>query len=267
MSKRILSDKDRKTLLAKYKEDKLNDAPANISDKVLIENYGTDEQKALLATPAPKAGTATTNQTPTADNGNGNTPAATPTPSPATNDEGNDSGKVGADKEREHQVAEYKRLYGVEPNADWETGEITAYNVTKTNEIASAERNNPQRQEYIDALNQYITLHGGQAPTTQLTYDDLIAANEQKTLELSQPSANAPTPAATPTVQDNAGSFEGKPMPNLTATTTNKDVEKIACIHKDGRKKEFSKFTYDNYVSKDQDWKRVPQEPIEVQGL
>lgn len=266
MSKRILSDKDRKALLAKYKEDKLNDAPANISDKVLIENYGTDEQKALLATPTPKTGAATTNQTPTANNGNGNPPASTTTQDPANN-EGNDSGKIGAEKEREHQVAEYQRLYGVAPSEDLSTSEITAYNVTKINEIAAAERNNPQSQEYLDALNRYIELNGGQAPTTQLTLDALIEANEQKALELQAGNTQASTTTQAIANDLKAGTFEGKPLPNVTATTTNKDVDKIECIHKDGRKKKFTQFTYDQFISKDKDWERVPQAPKEVQGL
>ena len=56
---RILSDKERSILLKAYKDDRMKDAPANISDKTLIENYGTNEQKKLLSgftptEPAPK---------------------------------------------------------------------------------------------------------------------------------------------------------------------------------------------------------------------
>ena len=54
-----LSDKERSILLKAYKDDRMKDAPANISDKTLIENYGTNEQKKLLSgftptEPAPK---------------------------------------------------------------------------------------------------------------------------------------------------------------------------------------------------------------------
>ena len=45
---RILNDKERADLMAKYKDDRLKDAPHNITDKTLIENYGNDAQKALL---------------------------------------------------------------------------------------------------------------------------------------------------------------------------------------------------------------------------
>ena len=64
-STRYLKDKERTDLLAKYKADRENDAPANISDKTLIENYGTDEQKALLAASTKKAGEAAKAQEPT----------------------------------------------------------------------------------------------------------------------------------------------------------------------------------------------------------
>ena len=45
---RILNDKERAELLVKYKDDRMHDAPHNITDKTLIENYGNDAQKALL---------------------------------------------------------------------------------------------------------------------------------------------------------------------------------------------------------------------------
>ena len=45
---RILNDKERAELLVKYKDDRMRDAPHNITDKTLIENYGNDAQKALL---------------------------------------------------------------------------------------------------------------------------------------------------------------------------------------------------------------------------
>lgn len=259
MSKRILNDKDRKALLAKYKDDRMNDAPANISDKVLIENYGTDEQKALLATPATQAGEAKQNQATTPSVGSENPPATPTSQEPNVNEDG----KIGADAEREHQVAEYKRLYGVEPSAELPTNDIAALNLTKQNELDAAARNNPQSQEYIDELNRYISLHNGQAPATQLSFDELYNANEQKVVELSQPQPQTPAPA---NKQFEEGAFERK-LPNVTATTTHKDVEKVSCVHKDGRKKQFTKYTYEQFIAKDKDWKLVPQAPKEVQEL
>ena len=80
---RILNDKDRADLMVKYKDDRLKDAPHNITDKTLIENYGNDAQKALLqkagggvapAKQEPQATenkTANTNANPATDAGNG----------------------------------------------------------------------------------------------------------------------------------------------------------------------------------------------------
>lgn len=274
MSKRILSDKDRKTLLAKYKEDKLNDAPANISDKVLIENYGTDEQKALLPAPTTQAGAAKSNET--ATNGNGN-PAPTPATTTNTNtQEGgvSDEGKVGADAEREHQVGQYKELYDVEPSEDLSTAEITALNVTRINENFRNAPADPTAQEYIDALNRYLELHDGVAPATQLNLYSLLEANEQKEGHLKTGGgvvAPAATPA-TPTQEQIAddlktGNFHGVPLPNLQSTTVNKDVEKITLVNKEGKTKEFTKFTYEKYMLNDKNWKPLPQEPIEVQNI
>ena len=80
---RILNDKERAELLVKYKDDRMHDAPHNITDKTLIENYGNDAQKALLqkagggAAPANQTPQATENKTantnPASDAGNGGT--------------------------------------------------------------------------------------------------------------------------------------------------------------------------------------------------
>lgn len=43
-----LTDDERVELRSKYKADNLRDAPANIKDKTLITNYGTEEQKQRL---------------------------------------------------------------------------------------------------------------------------------------------------------------------------------------------------------------------------
>lgn len=93
MSKRILSDKDRTDLLKKYKEDKLNDAPANITDATLIKNYGSDDQKALLET-APKPAEGKKDETPNSGNGDATNGAI-----PATEQPGNVEGSVDAKQE------------------------------------------------------------------------------------------------------------------------------------------------------------------------
>lgn len=51
MSNKFLTDPERLELLKKYQDENLREAPANILDKTLIDNYGNDEQKARLASP------------------------------------------------------------------------------------------------------------------------------------------------------------------------------------------------------------------------
>ena len=51
MAKNFLSNAERLELIEKYRADKLNEPPKNISDKTLIENFGTDEQKTRLQNP------------------------------------------------------------------------------------------------------------------------------------------------------------------------------------------------------------------------
>lgn len=263
MSKRILNDKDRKALLVKYKEDKLNDAPANISDKTLIENYGTDEQKALLPAPTTQEGAAKPNET--ATSGNGNQPAATPSPT-TTQEGGVNDGKSGADAERELAIEHYKELYGVEPSEDLPTIEIQALIVTKENENYRNAPADPSSQEYVDALNRYLELHDGVAPSTQLNLFGLLDANEKKEDHLKAGGGTvAPVPAATPSV---APAVEQSiPMPNLTATTTHKDVEKVTLVNSAGKTKEFTKFTYEKYMLNDKEWKPLPKAPKEVEQL
>lgn len=44
-SNKTLSAEERQSLLAAYKQERLKEAPANISDASLVEKYGSDEQK------------------------------------------------------------------------------------------------------------------------------------------------------------------------------------------------------------------------------
>lgn len=268
MSKRTLSDKDRKTLLGKYKEDKLNDAPANISDKTLIENYGTDEQKTLLLASTPKAGTATKSETPT--------PNAAPTPSVAnagnenpndieTEKVVNDGAGIVDDAERAHQFGEYFRVHGTQPNGDLLTQEIEALTLAKLKETENLGKfkDDDESQAYLAALNRYLELNNGQAPDPTFKLDQLKKANEAKEVELQNSGKQkAPSPLA-----DDEQKFLGKPLPNLTNTITNKDVEKITLVNKEGKQKQFTKYTYETYMLNDKEWKPLPQVPIEVQNL
>lgn len=207
---RILNDKDRNGLLAKYKEDKLRDAPQNITDKTLIENYGTDEQKALLEAPSKEKGADASTET--------NTPA------PATNDAAANSGNTN-------------------------DGQLVINTTSK---------------EYVDALNDYIVLNDGQAPKEQLSLEQLVEANNARTVELSK--ANTPQEQPKPQEQPAA---KGQPQesPNLQASTLNKDVEKVTLVNKAGQERRVSKFTFENYLKNDAVWKLKPGAPSEVENL
>lgn len=207
---RILNDKDRNGLLAKYKEDKLRDAPQNITDKTLIENYGTDEQKKLLEAPSKEKGADASTET--------NTPA------PAANDAAANSGNTN-------------------------DGQPVINTTSK---------------EYVDALNDYIVLNDGQAPKEQLSLEQLVEANNARTVELSK--ANAPQEQPKPQEQPAA---KGQPQesPNLQASTLNKDVEKVTLVNKAGQERRVSKFTFENYLKNDAVWKLKPGAPSEVENL
>lgn len=172
---RILNDKDRADLMAKYKDDRMKDAPHNITDKTLIENYGNDAQKALLqkagggAAPAKQEPQAKENKTsntkPASDAGNGGTIEG-------------ESEAEKAEKERAFEVAEYERLHGEKPAENLPADEIRAANLTKAKELeAEAAKGSGDKTAYLDAFNQYVKLHDGKAPAKELTTEQLVEAN------------------------------------------------------------------------------------------
>ena len=223
---RILSDKDRAVLLKAYKDDRMKDAPANISDKTLIENYGTNEQKKLLSglaqtEPAPKG---TENKTSENKGANPEPPANTGSGDGAGADKGGeDEEKLKADKELAYQRGEYFRLHGVNADEAFTADEIRAANLTKENEISKAKADNTA---YLDAFNEYVRLHEGKTPSSELTTDQLLEANAKKGEELQ----NAPKvqdipqvpdqPKETPEKKDGAIFFKGQEMIKLRNVKT-----------------------------------------------
>ena len=244
---RILNDKDRADLMAKYKDDRLKDAPHNITDKTLIENYGNDAQKALLqkagggVAPAKQEPQAkenkTTNTNPASDAGNGGTIEG-------------ESEEEKAEKERAFEVAEYERLHGEKPAENFPTDEIRAANLTKAKELeAEAAKGSGDNTAYLDAFNQYVKLHDGKAPAKELTTEQLVEANNKRVEELKNvqaaPAKKAPAKEA----------VKGVDMVELYNAKTNET-------------KTFARFTWDNYMKgKEKDWQLKPTEPEEVQGL
>ena len=252
---RILNDKDRAYLMAKYKDDRLKDAPHNITDKTLIENYGNDAQKALLqkagggAAPAKQEPQAkenkTSNTNPAIDAGNGGTI------------EGEGEAEK-AEKVRAFEVAEYERLHGEKPAENFPTDEIRAANLTKAKELeAEAAKGSGDNTAYLDAFNQYVKLHDGKAPAKELTTEQLVEANNKRVEELKNvqaaPKQKAPAKAAEKVEANNT--VKGVDMVELYNAKTNET-------------KSFSRFTWENYMKgKEKDWQLKPTEPEEVQGL
>ena len=251
---RILNDKDRADLMAKYKDDRLKDAPHNITDKTLIENYGNDAQKALLqkagggVAPAKQEPQAkenkTSNTNPASDAGNGGTIEG-------------ESEAEKAEKERAFEVAEYERLHGEKPAENFPTDEIRAANLTKAKELeAEAAKGSGDNTAFLDAFNQYVKLHDGKAPAKELTTEQLVEANNKRVEELKKVQA-APAKAA------------AKAAAKVEANNTVKGVDMVELYNaKTNETKSFSRFTWENYMKgKEKDWQLKPTEPEEVQGL
>ena len=258
---RILNDKERAELMAKYKADRLKDAPHNITDKTLIENYGNDVQKAKLqkagdgAAPANQAPQATENKT---ANTNAN---------PAT-DAGNGGGTIEGESEAEKaenkkafEVAEYERLHGEKPAENLPTDEIRAANLTKAKELeAEAAKGSGDNTAYLDAFNQYVKLHDGKAPAKELKTEQLVEANKKRIEELKNVQALPKEKAQTPAQKAPA---------KVEANKTVKGVDMVELYNtKTNETKSFSRFTWENYMKgKEKDWQLKPAEPEEVQGL
>ena len=255
---RILNDKERAELMAKYKADRLKDAPHNITDKTLIENYGNDAQKAQLQKAG--GGAAPANQTPQAtENETSNTK-----PASGAGDSGAIEGESEAEKaenKKAFEVAEYERLHGEKPAENFPTDEIRAANLTKSKELeAEAAKGSGDNTAYLDAFNQYVKLHDGKAPAKELTTEQLVEANKKRIEELKNvqaaPKQKEQTPAKKAPAKEAAeNTVKGVDMVELYNTKTNET-------------KSFSRFTWENYMKgKEKDWQLKPTEPEEVQGL
>ena len=251
---RILSDKERAELLVKYKDDRMHDAPHNITDKTLIENYGNNAQKALLqkagggAAPAKQEPKAKENKTSNAK------------PASGTGDSGAIEGESEAEKaesKKAFEVAEYERLHGEKPAENLPADEIRAANLTKAKEMeAEAAKGSGDNTAYLDAFNQYVKLHDGKAPAKELTTEQLVEANNKRVEELKNvraaPKQKEQTPAKNAPAKE---AVKGVDMVELYNTKTNET-------------KSFSRFTWENYMKgKEKDWQLKPTEPEEVQGL
>lgn len=122
-----LTDDERVELRSKYKADNLRDAPANILDKTLITNYGTEEQKQRLEA----------DETVDGEKSKGEETATGDKTKPA-GDENSGELKASNDADEKEFAAEFNKfvsLHGHAPNKDATTEELRALNVAKAEEV------------------------------------------------------------------------------------------------------------------------------------
>lgn len=247
--KKYLNEAERDALIQAYAEDKLNNPPANITDKTLIENYGDDVLKSRLliegydvenptGTPTPPTNPETpeTPGTPIVPEQNApENPPVIETP----NNEGNQN--------FEGTNAGNSNDENIQPSV--ETG-----NVPETPIVGNVEDapngdllgSDPKAAEYAKSYNDYIRLFGRRPfsghtlEQIQKEIDNEINGLEEKAKEASRPASkleNEETPA-------------GK--------------IKIKNVH-DGREIFVTQHSWDNFISKNQpEWKKAAKPPIEI---
>ena len=221
MAKNFLSNAERLDLIDKYKAEKLNDPPKNISDKTLIENFGTDEQKARLQGTQPgQAPEGAQNKATDEQNGGEQDKSPIEGQEPLNGDENTSDEDALAD------------LMGDEPAA---TPAATPAPVKDAN--------------YMAAFNEYLKLHNGQAPASNLQTSEIEALNKAVLDEANLQKQKATVAAIS------------KPL-------SNKGPEMVDLIHKETKEKiRVTRFAYDNYIKKTQpEFQLMPTPPIETIG-
>lgn len=220
MAKNFLLNAERLELIDKYKAEKLNDPPKNISDKTLIENFGTDEQKARLQGTQPGE----------AQEGAQNKATSQPN--------GDQQGKEPLEGENP--------LNGDENKSDEDAladliGDAPAAPAAPAAPIKDA--------NYMAAFNEYLKLHNGQAPASNLETAEIEALNKAVLDEANLQKQKAAVVAAS------------KPI-------SNKGPERVDLIHKETKEKiRVTRFAYDNYIKKTQpEFQLMPTPPIEAIG-
>lgn len=244
MAKNFLTNDERLALIEKYKEDKLNNPPSNITDATLIKNYGTDEQKAKLQAAQPAA-------QPQGSENKGTNPA-TNTKEQAGQGAGDTNTELSAEqKERNALIEEYKDLHdGAEPAADIPNDEIRAANVTAGNLKAAAAQAQAQQvkdAEYVKAFNEYVDLYLVM-PKDTLTTAELVALNEQKKAQ------NAAAQEQANNVLEQASKqVEPKAADTVTIVDNKTKAESVV-----------PRFTWDKFISKDGTHSLKPELPAEL---
>lgn len=228
---RLLNDSDRAVLLQAYKDDRLRDAPANILDKTLIENYGTDEQKKLLPeVEAPK----------TQENQEGKGAGA------GAGENAGNANQFGSETDETGKVIETEQENGQNPEQIISTVENRPE--LKNEEIPASSE---EKTVFLDAFNEYVRVFGGKSPAPELNTEGILAAVKG---ELERQKTEAKAVAEIPA---------GAESPEHTV----KGVEKIWIKNKNtGDERLISKYTFENFMRNDPEWAAFSV-PNEVKNL
>lgn len=248
MAKNFLTNEERLTLIEKYKEDKLNNPPSNITDATLIKNYGTDEQKAKLQSAQPA-------EKPQGSENKGTDPAATNTEEQAGQGAGDTKPELSAEqKERNALIEEYKELHdGAEPAADVPNDEIRAANVKAGNLKEAANKAQAQQvkdAEYVKAFNEYVDLYLVM-PKDTLTTAELVALNEQKR------ALNAAAEEQANKAQEQAQQAQKVEVQVADTVTIVDNKTKAQSV--------VPRYTWEKFISKDGTHSLKPETPAELQ--
>lgn len=231
-AKQFLTPDERADLIEAYATDKLNNPPANISDKTLITNYGNDGQKGrlelenfdvrMLTDPDFKTAVPVENPTPN------------PIPVPVADNAGTDAGLVTGNNGA--NVGEY--------GTDFVEGATVQQPVEDSKELEKADADAAQ---HATDINNYIRATGKRPFsdwTPQQLRDEMLRL-ESETNEAVKAKLNA---------QQNAATVR-EPI----------EESEIRLKHKDGREIIVTKHTYNEFIKKNQpEWSPVVETPKEL---
>lgn len=267
MSKKFLTDDERNELIEKYAEDKLNNPPANISDKTLIENYGDEGQKGRLEIENFDVAILTDFNFKThsneekkddesVENGDNIEKQKEEKPNDANdiNVETKNEPTADEEKERKFLIDEYIRLYEVEPDLSLPNDELRALNLTKEKENANLSNPDPEAAKYAAAFNDYVRLTG-QKPFSGWNLSQL--ENELSIEKAKKDDALKTSEQLKSEAEKQAIATSQKLGTEETILIKNKET---------GVTKRVTKTTYENYIAKSQpEWQPVPPVPKEIQ--
>ena len=231
MAKEFLTSDEREDLKAKYKAKMLKEAPHNITDATLITNFGNDEQKKRLPADT-NAPAAIAKKTTTENSGEqkGNEPSKDK--SAETKGAGAEGTKSATEKPP------------VTENVKGAEGEKGAEG------LGLPSGSSAQDKGYIEALNQYINLNGGNAPAKEMTEAELRA-------EISEILAKQEADKQTKETQAKA-----------TEVAPAKGEDEVVLVHKkNGTRKIVNATTYEKFLKNDKNYELAPEVPKEVKAL